>query len=83
MNMQDLFSFDKMITPVVIKFFYVLLMVFAVIGGIVQLPSNPIQGILTILLGPLVIRIYAEFIMIMFNLYGAVDEIRDMMKSKK
>jgi hypothetical protein len=82
--METFLSFDKFITPTIIKVLYWIAMVVVVISGIVMLISGirygggmVLMGIAYIVLGPLVVRIQAELIMLAFRIYEVIVEIRD------
>ena len=65
--MEDFLKFRKMITPVVIQILFWIGVVGVVIVGIIGLGDDFLSGILTIILGPLVVRIYAELLMVIFK----------------
>ena len=83
--MESFKSFDKFITPAVIKVLYWIALVLVIIAGVVMFILGLIklsglmilQGILTAVLGPLVVRIYAELMMLYFRMYDVLIEIRD------
>ncbi|SER24449.1 protein of unknown function [Gracilibacillus ureilyticus] len=79
-------SFDKMITPSIIKVVFWIGVVIVVITGLITMISGlsyygsgeqVFSGIITILLGPLVIRIYCELLILMFKMYDALQDIRE------
>ena len=88
---QDLFQWGRFITPTIIKMFYWLAIVMAVLFGISGIFSglalmaiNPFSGFLMILLslagamvGIIFSRIAAEFILIVFRINEHLGAIRD------
>lgn len=74
--MEDYLTFKKMITPVIIQIVFWVLAALAVIGGLFTLTQNLIGGILFILLGPIVVRVYAEILIVLFEMNSALQDIR-------
>jgi len=69
--MGDFIKFETMITPAVIQVIFWIAVVIAVIAGIVQITHGGvgiITGLLTIIFGPLVARIYCEILIIFFRI---------------
>jgi len=77
--LKEASSFDTMITPVVIKIVFWIGVIGCVIGGIGMFfnDSGIVSGLLCILLGPLVVRIYCEIIIIMFKIFQALKQIEN------
>ncbi len=80
-------DFEKMITPVIIKILYVLGLVIALLIGVAGIidginsryggAEKILIGILIIVFGPLLIRIYAEIILLVFKINQTLIDIRD------
>ena len=82
--MKEYLSFEKMVTPVVIKVLFWVLVVGSIIGGIVMFTQNQAgTGLIMILVVPLIIRIYAELLMIMFQIHDRLFEIRGLLEKKE
>ena len=89
-DIRDLFQWERFITPSIIKIFYWLAVVMAVLAGLQSvlsglgaLFSNPIGGLVAIIAGVLVAlvgvifaRIGAEFILIVFRINEHLGAIR-------
>ena len=89
-DFNDLFQWERFITPSIIKIFYWLAVVMAVLaglqgvlGGLGLLFSNPIAGVFAMLAGILIAlvgvifaRIGAEFILIVFRINEHLGAIR-------
>ena len=89
-DIRDLFQWERFITPSIIKIFYWLAVVMAVLaglqsvlGGLGALFSSPIVGLVAIIAGVLVAlvgvifaRIGAEFILIVFRINEHLGAIR-------
>lgn len=78
-----------MITPVIIKIVFWIAVGGAVLVGLFSIGTGMVtydgqglvvSGILMIILGPLVVRIYCELIIIMFKVYESLNEIKDTLK---
>ncbi len=69
--MGDFLRFETMITPVVIQVIFWIAVVIAIIAGIVQMINGGwavLTGLLTIILGPLIARIYCELVIVFFRI---------------
>jgi hypothetical protein len=89
-DMRDLFQWERFITPSIIKVFYWLAVVMAVIaglqavlGGLGLMIANPIAGVFAMIAGILLAfigvifaRIGAEFILIVFRINEHLGAIR-------
>ncbi|MCK5848378.1 MAG: DUF4282 domain-containing protein [Caldisericia bacterium] len=79
-------SFDKMITPVIIKFFFWLGVVSSVIIGLIAIFSSIgrsgafmsiLGGLLIIVLGPILARVYCELIIVIFKIHESLVDIKN------
>ncbi|MCK9245536.1 MAG: DUF4282 domain-containing protein [Anaerolineaceae bacterium] len=93
MNLRSLLNFDKMITPVIIKILFYIGIAFSVIGGVVALFGGIINafqqgsiapalggliaGPIVIILGILVSRVYAELLIVLFEIHQNLVAIKD------
>jgi len=83
--MESFMSFDRFITPTVIKILYWIALVVVVIAGLVGLITGLVhlslmeivRGLVVIVLGPFAVRIQAELILLSFRIYETLVEIRD------
>jgi len=87
----DFILFKSMVAPwVLIILFYIVLLlviiagvVFIIIGIIALGNDGPVGlipmllGVLTLVLGPIALRIYVEFVIIVFRIHDVLTEIRD------
>jgi hypothetical protein len=88
MNFGELFSFDKMITPVIIRVIYILGLIANAIAALVALigsfTTGSATGILVgliaaaaiLVLGSLMIRVYCELLILAFKIYDELKAIR-------
>jgi hypothetical protein len=77
--LKEASSFDTMITPVIIKIVFWIGVIGCVIGGIGMFfnDSGVVGGLLCILLGPVVVRIYCELIIVVFKIFQALKQIEN------
>jgi len=89
--MKEYLSFRKMITPVFIQVLFWIGVALCVIMGLVSIiggaaaryggGARVLAGLLTIILGPIFVRVYCELIMIMFRIYDVLLDIREGRRS--
>jgi hypothetical protein len=76
--MNQFFSFDKMITPIIIKILFWLGLGVSIIVGLIYIAigstawhgaggGQVLVGVLALVIGPLLVRLQCEFIIIMFK----------------
>lgn len=84
--MGDFLAFRKMITPAVIQIFFWLGVIICVIAGLAILgngetlaafsPVPPtLTAVLVLVVGPLIVRIYCELLMVLFRIYESLRVI--------
>ena len=93
--MKDFLKFKKMITPIIIPILFWIGTIVSVIAGIVFIAlgaSNNfgagggemvLMGFCYLFLGPIVIRIYCEFLIILFSVNDKLTDIKDLLKSQQ
>lgn len=80
--MKIFLDFEKMITPTVIKVIYFLGIAGVLIGGAFNLVSSLVKGniggiimgLLMMILGPIMVRVYAEFLVLGFKILEALKK---------
>jgi hypothetical protein len=76
--MNEYLTFRRMITPVFIQvIFWVVTAVLVIAGIAILVDGRPVEGLVTILLGPLLVRIYAEILIVIFKIHDNVAAIRE------
>jgi hypothetical protein len=84
----DYLVFRRMITPLIIQFLFWISVILCVFGGLAQVVlglfspryvnfAQVLLGLLTILLGPILVRIYCEMIILFFRMNETLTEIKD------
>jgi len=86
--MEDFLQFRKMITPVIIKILFWIGVAVSVIGGLVMIivafgrygtgVAGFFAGLLTMILGPVMVRIYCELLILFFRINDTLTEIRNV-----
>jgi hypothetical protein len=77
--MNDFLSFRKMITPIFIQIIFWIAVVFAVIGALITMFQGGLSivvGLIMLVVGPFIARIYCELLIIMFRIYDELVAIR-------
>ena len=75
--MKQFINYETMITPGIVKVLSWIGMVVALIVGLLGIAVAPLTGIGTAILGPVAVRIYAEILLIIFEIHKTLTEIRD------
>ncbi len=85
--MWDLLYLKKMVTPIFMQYIYWIGLAACVIIGLARIFQGAgtsygggalvFSGILTLLLGPIVIRIVCELIVVLFQISDTLKDIRD------
>ena len=78
MDWNELLNFRKMITPTVIQVVFWLGIVAVVVGGIWQMTAGGwaiLIGLVSIVLGILLVRVYCEIIILLFRIYDSLRNI--------
>ncbi|AKG03779.1 hypothetical protein AAV35_002555 [Salimicrobium jeotgali] len=88
--MKNFLDFNKMITPSIIKIIFIIGVVISVLMGISLIGAgldNPyggsgsvFMGLLTIVIGPLVTRVYCEIIIVVFKMHESLHDINSKIK---
>ena len=81
---KDLLTFNKLITPTVIKIVYWIAIIFALISGAINIVHGINQdsavmlivGVVTLVAGPIYVRVMCEIILIAFKLLSELQAIR-------
>lgn len=79
--MKDWLSFDKMITPIILKILYVLALIAVVISAVVNLFHGQFFHALAILVfGVIGTRVYCELLILLFRIHENLVEINHNLK---
>ena len=88
----DFIKFRKMITPMIIQVLFWIGAVLSVLGGLVTMATSFgryggggaqfLGGLLVIVLGPVVVCIYCELLILFFRMNETLNEIKDGLAKK-
>jgi len=93
--MKDFLKFKKMITPIIIPILFWIGTIISVIAGIVFIVMGAVDnfgadggemvlmGFCYLFLGPIVIRVYCEFLIILFSVNDKLTDIKDLLKHQQ
>ncbi|HNR24954.1 MAG TPA: DUF4282 domain-containing protein [Candidatus Bipolaricaulis anaerobius] len=89
--MEDYLTFRKMLTPVAIQVIFWIGALACVVLGLVMIVTGAsthyggggqvLSGVLTLLLGPIMVRISCEVLIVVFRILDTLVEIRDKLQS--
>jgi hypothetical protein len=81
--MVDFLLFRKMLTPILLQFLFWISVVVLVVAGIVNIYHHAIvHGLQIIILGPIVVRIFCEFLIIFFKMNDTLLAIKNAVQEK-
>ncbi|MCX8037635.1 MAG: DUF4282 domain-containing protein [Candidatus Sumerlaeia bacterium] len=75
--MEEFLAFRKMITPMIIQVIFWIGVVVAVLLGFVMLFKNILLGLIQIIVGPVLVRIWCELVILAFKMLEVLQEIRE------
>jgi len=84
---NNLFSFDRMLTPRLISAMNAIGIVLAILAGVIMVVAGFNQpygggqtifvGLLWVVLGPVAVRLYCELVIVLFKINENLQEMRD------
>lgn len=75
--MNEYLTFDKFITPVIIQIVFWIGLAGIVIMALLAIVNGAaLQGLLLLIFGPIVLRIYTEILLVAFKMLEELQEIR-------
>ena len=75
--MKEFLSYKTMITPGIVKVLSYIGMVIALVMGLIGIAVEPLTGIGTAILGPVAVRIYAELMLVIFEINDNLKKLND------
>lgn len=79
-NFKEFLSFHTMLTPIIIQILFWVGVAATVIAGVILIAAGKVQGILVIILGPIVVRVYCEILIIFFRINDTLEEIKEILE---
>ncbi len=90
--MEDYLTFRKMITPIIIQILFWIGAVGAVLWSLFLIFSGAtasygggglvLIGLVALFLGPILVRIYCELLILLFRVHDTLNEIKDSLAKK-
>jgi len=90
--MEDFLKFRKMITPIIIQVLFWVGVAVTVIGALIMMGTSFgrygggagtfLGGLVFLVLGPVVVRIYCELLILLFRMNDTLTEIKDGLAKK-
>lgn len=76
--MSDYLAFKKMITPLIVQVIFWIGVVLAVFGGLFFVMNDQaLQGLLMIIFGPIIWRVYCEMLIVLFSISDTLTDIKN------
>jgi len=87
---NDFLKFKKMMTPIIIQILFWIGVAVCVIAGIIEIVSGintpygggggvVFMGILLLLLGPILVRVWCELMLVLFSIYDTLVKMKNKM----
>lgn len=76
---QSFIKFDKMITPAIIQVIFIASLIFFVFTALILIidgGASIFAGLLLLIFGPLIARVYCELLIVIFKIHESLEEIR-------
>ncbi len=90
--MEDFLKFRKMITPVIIQIIFWVGVVASVLAGLISIVGGAsasygggmmvLAGLLWIFVGPIIVRIYCEILIVLFSINDRLSEISNSLTNR-
>jgi hypothetical protein len=76
--MNEYLTFDKFITPVIIQIIFWVMLALIVLGSLWTMTQygGAITGLIALLLGPILLRVYMEILIVFFKILEELQDIR-------
>jgi hypothetical protein len=83
--MKDFLAFRRMITPIIIQILFWVGVVACIVGGLFMMTVGAayygkgagfLPGLAVLILGPLVVRVYCEILIVIFRINESLTDIR-------
>ena len=90
--MEDFLKFRKMVTPVIIQILFWLGVAVCIVLGLISIVRGVnanhggglmvLAGYMWIFLGPIVVRIYCELLIVIFSIHDRLGQLKDVLEQK-
>jgi hypothetical protein len=76
--MNEFLNYKTMVTPGILKVLsYVGMVIAAIVGLVTAFTADLLMGIGMTILGPVVVRIYAELMLVVFEIHNELKKLND------
>ncbi|NJN67029.1 MAG: DUF4282 domain-containing protein [Chloroflexaceae bacterium] len=91
-GMVDFLTFRRMITPIIIQVLFWIALVLVVVFGFIaiiigfaqgEVLSGLLSGLASIILGPIVVRVYAEILILFFSMNDTLNDIKNLLSDSR
>ncbi len=91
-DLQELLSFRKMVTPMIIQIIFYVGAGISVIMGLMSIGASFTHfggagaffyGLVLIVLGPVLVRVWCELTMVFFRIYETLEGIKENLEAKQ
>lgn len=80
--MKDFLLFRRMITPVIFQVLFWVALTLVVVSGVVLIATGqPGPGLIWLIVGPVVLRIFSEVLILFFRIHDSLAAIRELLQS--
>ncbi|OJF94701.1 DUF4282 domain-containing protein [Alkalibacterium sp. 20] len=75
---KSFLNFDNMITPKIIQLIFYIALIISILIGLVMIftGESVLGGLAIIILGPLLVRVNCELVIVIFKIHEALQDIR-------
>jgi len=90
--MEDFLKFKKMVTPIIIQILFWIGVFVSIIMGIILIVGGAnarygggmmvFMGLGTMLIGPILVRIYCELLIVIFSINDTLTETKNLLKQR-
>ena len=81
--MRDFLTFRSMLTPMVLRLLFWLGLIAVVYTAVMHfMDKQMMDGLLTLLIGPVVVRVVTEFLILFFRMNETLTEVKHVLEEK-
>lgn len=75
---KDFFCFRRMLTPFLVQIIFWLGVIACIVLGIANILHNYVyEGILAIIIGPVIVRVICEYVIVLFRINNTLTDIKN------
>jgi len=77
MDFKSFLAFDNMISATLIKWIFYIGLALTIISGFVVMRESFFIGLIIIIIGPLILRVYCEIMIVLFKIHESLIVIKN------